>query len=121
MLEMIKRLAFWTYGRSTWQYDVLCVMILAFIFLSPQSWFNTGKPRFDAAHRNESAKASRLLLLTAESLAAQSDSSGLKEPNINDIEQRVRALPEHENVVVRGARPVKTQDGRIVAYEVDIR
>jgi len=36
----IKRTVFWAYERGTWQYDLLCLAILAFIFLSPRAWFN---------------------------------------------------------------------------------
>jgi hypothetical protein len=31
---------FWVYERGTWQYDVICALILAFIFLTPRAWFN---------------------------------------------------------------------------------
>ncbi|HLI34224.1 MAG TPA: hypothetical protein VKW70_04200 [Terriglobia bacterium] len=34
------RSVFWTYPRGSWQYDVICAMILAFIFLTPASWFH---------------------------------------------------------------------------------
>jgi hypothetical protein len=30
---------FWSHERGTWQYDVIVLAILAFIFLSPRSWF----------------------------------------------------------------------------------
>jgi hypothetical protein len=30
---------FWAYERGTWQYDVIVIAILAFIFLSPRAWF----------------------------------------------------------------------------------
>jgi hypothetical protein len=30
----------WTYERGTWQYDVFCLLIIAFIFLTPKPWFN---------------------------------------------------------------------------------
>jgi len=30
---------FWHYERGSWQYDVICAVILAFIFL-PRSWFH---------------------------------------------------------------------------------
>jgi hypothetical protein len=33
------RSIFWAYERGTWQYDLLVLAILAFIFLSPRSWF----------------------------------------------------------------------------------
>jgi hypothetical protein len=28
----------WTYDRATWQYDVLVLAILAFIWLTPPDW-----------------------------------------------------------------------------------
>ena len=30
----------WAYERGTWQYDLMVLAILAFIFLSPRTWFN---------------------------------------------------------------------------------
>ena len=33
------RSVFWTYRRGSWQYDIIVLVILAFIFLSPASWF----------------------------------------------------------------------------------
>lgn len=29
---------FWTYDRATWQYDLMVIAILAFIWLTPPSW-----------------------------------------------------------------------------------
>lgn len=37
---VVTRSIFWAYERGSWQYDVICIAILAFIFLSPRSWFN---------------------------------------------------------------------------------
>jgi hypothetical protein len=31
---------FWTYERGSWQYDVICAVILAFILLTPRAFFN---------------------------------------------------------------------------------
>ncbi len=36
----IKRTLFWAYERGTWQYDLMVLAILAFIFISPRTWFN---------------------------------------------------------------------------------
>jgi hypothetical protein len=30
----------WNYERGSWQWDVLCLVILTFIFLTPKEWFN---------------------------------------------------------------------------------
>jgi hypothetical protein len=29
---------FWTYERATWQYDVMVITILAFVWLTPPDW-----------------------------------------------------------------------------------
>lgn len=34
------RSLFWSYQRGSWQYDLICAIILAFIFLTPASWFH---------------------------------------------------------------------------------
>jgi hypothetical protein len=36
----VTRSIFWAYERGSWQYDVIVIAILAFIFLSPRAWFN---------------------------------------------------------------------------------
>jgi len=35
----LKRFILWDYPRASWQYDVMVGVILAFIFLTPRSWF----------------------------------------------------------------------------------
>lgn len=35
----MRRLVFWDFPRASWQYDVVVVLILAFIFLTPRSFF----------------------------------------------------------------------------------
>jgi hypothetical protein len=34
-----KNAIFWRYERGGWQYDIICIVILAFIFFTPRSWF----------------------------------------------------------------------------------
>lgn len=36
---VVRRSFFWSYERGTWQYDLIVAAILAFIFLTPRSWF----------------------------------------------------------------------------------
>ena len=58
----VKRLILWDYQRGVWQYDVICGIIVAFIFLSPRDWFRD-QPRIPNAaeitslpsHQGESA------------------------------------------------------------------
>lgn len=41
ILSTLKKVLFWSYERGSWQYDVMCVLILAFIFLSPNHIFQS--------------------------------------------------------------------------------
>ena len=36
---MLKRLIFWEFPRGSWQYDIIVGLIVAFLFLTPRSWF----------------------------------------------------------------------------------
>ena len=40
ILRAIRRVLFWTYARGSWQYDLICLVILTFIFLTPRSVFD---------------------------------------------------------------------------------
>ena len=31
---------FWTYERATWQYDLMVIAILAFVWLTPPGWLS---------------------------------------------------------------------------------
>lgn len=35
----MKSFILWNYERGSWQYDVFCLLIVAFIFLTPKAWF----------------------------------------------------------------------------------
>ncbi len=37
---MLKNIIQWNYERGCWQYDIFCLMIIAFIFLTPKAWFD---------------------------------------------------------------------------------
>ena len=39
LLIGIKNILLWSYARGTWQYDILCLLIVAAVFLLPSSFF----------------------------------------------------------------------------------
>ena len=39
VLRTLKKILFWSYDRGTWQYDIMCVLILAFVFFAPNTSF----------------------------------------------------------------------------------
>jgi hypothetical protein len=120
IFRTIKKLFFWGYARNTWQYDVLCALILAFIFLTPQNWFDTGsimknrpagEPTRGAEHQK--ASASKVILSVADNASAQMTQ--------NEIENRVREVVGRTDAEVLSVSPKRDASGKIVAYEVDIR
>jgi hypothetical protein len=101
-----KRVFFWTYPRTSWQWDVLCVLILVFIFLTPKSWFeNTAFQRSHAAQTT--------IIMSADVVGAQLDKG--------EIERRAKQLSGRANAQVMATRELRDGTGKLIAYEVDIR
>ncbi|MBK9168784.1 MAG: hypothetical protein IPM24_15125 [Bryobacterales bacterium] len=44
----LRRLFLWDFPRGSWQYDVIVLAILAFIFVTPRAWFRD-QPRIPSA------------------------------------------------------------------------
>jgi len=44
MAKLFGKLFIWSYKRGTIQYDIICILILAFIFLLPRGCFVRKKP-----------------------------------------------------------------------------
>src|SRR5689334_5999131 len=41
LFTTLKKTLFWSYERGSWQYDVMCVLILAFVFFAPNRLFHS--------------------------------------------------------------------------------
>jgi len=70
----LKKILFWCYDRGTWQYDLLCVLILAFIFLAP-NWIFNSSGRSSPDH----AVATRQVIKEPSQPAPSQDSRGQNE------------------------------------------
>jgi hypothetical protein len=97
-----KKIVFWNYQRTSWQWDVLCVLILVFIFLTPKSWF-----------QNSEFRRQRTVVVPAELVGAQADRGS--------IERRARELAGKPESNVTAVRPLLDGKGKLIGYEVDIR
>ena len=120
MFRTVKKLFFWGYARNTWQYDVLCAFILAFIFLTPQSWFDTGSPlkshlgsELPQHGEHQKPVASKIILAVGDNLKTQMSKS--------QIESEIRTVTGRTDTEVLNVQPKLDTSGKIVAYEVDIR
>ncbi len=110
LFTTLKKIFFWNYERNTWQWDLLCVVILIFIFLTPKSWFENGERVQQKVHPSPVATT---VVLTPELIANEGDKG--------QIEQRVKALTGRTKVEVIAVRRNLDPDGRTRSFEVDIR
>ena len=106
----LKKIFFWNYARNTWQWDLLCVVILIFIFLTPKSWFDGSERPRNALHQRPNAQT---VVLSPEVVSNEADKG--------QIEQRVKALTGRSKVEVLAVRKVVDSEGRTRSFEVDIR
>jgi hypothetical protein len=102
----VKKIAFWTYPRTSWQWDVLCVLILVFIFLTPKSWFENS-----AYQRTHMGQAT--MVVNTDVLGTQLDKT--------EIERRARQKSGRAEAQVTVMRPLHDESGKLIGYEVDIR
>ncbi len=110
MLSALKKLFFWNYERNTWQWDMLCVAILIFIFLTPKSWFENSERSGTFRHPNQPAS----MVVIGPELIENAQDKG-------QVEQLVRDFTGRHDVKVLEVRKVVGADGRTRGYEVDIR
>jgi hypothetical protein len=110
MLNALRKLLFWNYARNTWQWDMLCVVILIFIFLTPKSWFENSERRSLPAHQSPIAST----LLVGPEVVENTKDTG-------QLEQRLREFTGRPDARVLQVRKVVNRDGKTTGYEVDIR
>ena len=110
LLTTLKKLFFWNYARSSWQWDILCVVILIFIFLTPKSWFENGERAGVRAHQSPTAST---LVVGTEVVENAQDKGQLQE--------RLRAFTGRSDLQVLGIHKMVGQDGKTTGYKIDIR
>ena len=97
----MKNFILWNYERGTWQYDVFCLLIIAFIFLTPKTWFEK---------REKLATQTSRLIVKAQDFPLEK----------NQLEKRVKELSGNENAEILDWHERKNADGETF-YEIDIR
>ena len=110
LFTTLKKIFFWNYERNTWQWDLLCVVILIFIFLTPKSWFSSGERAQGTTHQSPIATT---VVLSPEVVVNEGDKG--------QIEQQVKALTGRPKIEVIAVRRILDSNGRIRSFEVDIR
>ena len=97
----IKNFILWNYSRETSIYVVFCLLIVAFIFLTPNHWF-VGRGMLATRMRQVTVKATDVSVDKASMTA------------------KVREMMNDQSVEVVGWRETKNAAGESV-YEVDVK
>ena len=100
-MSLLKKFIFWEYSRETSVYVIFCLMIVAFIFLTPKEYFE---------------RRDRLATQISRLIVQASDFS----PEKNILQQRVRDMSGNPEAIVIDWREKKNNRGETI-YEVDIR
>ncbi|HZS44868.1 MAG TPA: hypothetical protein VFC63_07170 [Blastocatellia bacterium] len=103
----MKRFLLWSFERGSIQYDVICIVILAFIFLTPQSVFND-RPAF--------------MRISDELIHQTSDDDGrtvftVKVNTEKEAVDRLKAVMGRP-VTVSRSEPIYDTTGALVAYSI---
>jgi hypothetical protein len=104
--DTAKKAVFWTYPRTSWQWDVLCVLILIFIFLTPKSWFENSA--YQRTHMGQTT-----IVMGTDVIGTQLDRV--------EIERRAKEWAGRPAAQVVKVRERHDSSGKLIAYEVDIR
>ena len=110
LTSTLKKIFFWNYARNTWQWDLLCVVILIFIFLTPNRWFASSELPLSAVHQSPIA---RTVFLRPEVVVNEEDKA--------QIARQVEADYGLDKVEVVAVRKVVDAGGKTRGYAVDIR
>lgn len=111
---MIKRLIFWECPRTTWQYDVVVGLILAFIFLTPRSVFND-QPRAPSVVRLPLQEGAGVFFVESDLLGGEAAGS---------LEEQAQVLVSKRvgrKVAVARVDPVEDDGGAVKGYMVYLR
>ncbi len=100
-MGLLKKFVLWNYSRETSVYVIFCLLIVAFIFLTPKSWFDKREP---------------IATQTSRIIVKQKDLS----PDRAVLEERVRELSGRPDAVIVAMRERKGENGDTI-YEIDIK
>jgi hypothetical protein len=121
--QILSKTFFWSYERTTWQYDVAVGLILVFVLATPRNWFHDRPPSGGPAAPGQVELIARegnrytyrvdaRILAPPTKLALQTDlHTALQE-----------ALPELHggNFSIAKIEPLRDEDGMVVAYQVEV-
>lgn len=100
-MNTLKDIILWKYERASPQWDILCILCLIFIFLTPKTWFEK---------KETLATRTARLIVKAEDFSTEE----------TELKRRVKDLSGNPNAEIVQWREKKNARGETI-YEIDIR
>jgi hypothetical protein len=110
---MLKRLLLWDYPRASWQYDVIVVLILAFIFLTPRDWFRDQPriPRASAITMLPAENGSTPFFVDSQLLAGIAENQ-----RVGKLSEILQARMSNRRLQVVRVEPILDSEGELQGY-----
>jgi len=100
-MSLLKDIILWKYERASVQWDILCILCLIFIFLTPKTWFDKKETLATNMSR---------LVVKAEDFSIEK----------SEMERWVKDISGNQNAEIVAWREKKNAKGETF-YEIDIR
>lgn len=129
LLRGITGTIFWSYERGSWPYDVMVVVIVMFVLITPRSWFRD-QPE------NSFTNSAGIMLLTHDPIThietyqldralfgksvVTKSNAALEEKTHQILAESVAGL-KGQRFQVRSIEPVRGDNGSLLYYEVEVK
>jgi hypothetical protein len=123
--RILGRIAFWSYERGTWPYDVAVAAIVIFVLLSPRAWFHdqptVGPPAAPTLIVLESGGpgTAQTFRVDARLLASPIRTPEL-EHDLHDAMRKNTESLRHSNFRIVRIDPIRGEGDTVAYYEVTI-
>jgi hypothetical protein len=124
LLNIVKRVLFWSYDRGAWQYDVAVVAILIFVLATPRGWFQ------DQPTAGQASAGAQVVLVSQDGarrtyrVDARVIAPPMRPELANDLHKALqRTVPglSGKGFKILSVKPVLDDQGTVNAYEVQIQ
>ncbi len=129
-LRWMQGTIFWSYERGSWPYDLMVVIIVLFVLITPRRWFHD-QPESNFANasgvmliaQNPSAHIETYRLdqkLLGNAQPAGQSPAELEEKTHQLLSESVEGL-KGQRFQVQSIQPVRGSDGSLLYYEVEVK
>ncbi len=120
-MAKLSQIIFWSYQRGTLQYDILCALILLFIFLTPSKYFQDW-PVISNPHQftfgeqivnTYDQHGNPVLNISTQLVPANQDTSAVKSAALTQLQKTL-----NKPVTIADIKPILGENGETIGYSI---